>query len=166
MKTILAPIDFSPITDRVCEAAIDLAKAVEGRLVLLHSVPPPIIASEYVPMVENIVEIAAASEKAAVKQLARLQRKLQPRLVVVETVQLYGAPVAHILEQADALGADYIVMGSHGHTALYDLLAGSTAHGVLRKAPCPVVIVPPVMKAAKKVKKPRSRVSSRPNPRR
>jgi len=35
------------------------------------------------------------------------------------------------------------VMGSHGHTALYDLLLGSTTHGVLFRAPCPVVIVPP-----------------------
>jgi nucleotide-binding universal stress UspA family protein len=34
------------------------------------------------------------------------------------------------------------VMGSHGHTALYDLLVGSTTHGVLMRAQCPVVIVP------------------------
>ena len=36
---------------------------------------------------------------------------------------------------------------------LRSLLAGSTAHGVLRKAPCPVVVIPPVMKTAKKVPK-------------
>jgi nucleotide-binding universal stress UspA family protein len=35
------------------------------------------------------------------------------------------------------------VMGSHGHTAFYDLLVGSTTHAVLKRAKCPVVIVPP-----------------------
>jgi nucleotide-binding universal stress UspA family protein len=38
--------------------------------------------------------------------------------------------------------ADFIVMGSHGHGALYNLLIGGTASGVIQKAPCPVVIVP------------------------
>jgi nucleotide-binding universal stress UspA family protein len=37
-------------------------------------------------------------------------------------------------------------MGSHGHTAFYDLLVGSTTHGVLMRANCPVVIVPPEKK--------------------
>jgi nucleotide-binding universal stress UspA family protein len=153
MKTILAPVDFSPATERVCAAAADLAKAVRGHVVLLHSVPPPIITTEYAPMVEDIAAITAASEKAAARRLARLVEGLRRRRIKVGSVQCYGAPVAHILEQADSLGADYIVIGSHGHTALYDLLAGSTAHGVLRKAPCPVVIIPPVMKPARKVRK-------------
>ncbi len=47
-----------------------------------------------------------------------------------------------ILEAARICEADYIVMGSHGHNAFYDLLVGTTTHGVMRKAPCPVVIVP------------------------
>ena len=47
-----------------------------------------------------------------------------------------------IIEQAQQLAADYIVIGSHGHTALHDLLAGGTASGVLKRATCPVVIIP------------------------
>jgi nucleotide-binding universal stress UspA family protein len=150
MKTILAPVDFSPVTERVCTAAATLAKAVSGRLVLLHSVPPPVITSEYGPLVENLSDIIAAGEKAAAKQLKRLQKKLQSQLVVVETLQFYGSPVPHILGQAETLGADYIVMGSHGHNALYELLVGSTAHGVLMKSPCPVVVVPQPVKTAAK----------------
>jgi len=59
----------------------------------------------------------------------------------VRTVQRLGDPVTEIL--ARARGASFVVMGSHGHGAMYDLLVGSTAQGVLRKAPCPVLIVPP-----------------------
>jgi nucleotide-binding universal stress UspA family protein len=50
--------------------------------------------------------------------------------------------VRSILDHAKQVSADYLVMGSHGHTALYDLLVGSTTHGVLLRAPCPVVITP------------------------
>ena len=142
MKTILTPIDFSGITDAVVAAAATLARTQEGRVVLLHVSQPPIITSEYAPYLENISEIAAVSEKAAAKQLNRLAERLQQAGVGVETVQLNGVPVTEILAQAGQVKADYLVLGSHGHTAFYDLLVGSTTHGILLKAPCPVVVVP------------------------
>ncbi len=82
------------------------------------------------------------SEKASAKQLNRLAERLQQAGVAVETVQLNGVPVTEILAQAEQVKADYLVLGSHGHTAFYDLLVGSTTHGILLKAPCPVVVVP------------------------
>lgn len=97
---------------------------------------------------ENIAEIRAAGESAAAKNLARLQANLQGQQIPCETVQLNGAPILHIVDQAMKLAADYIVMGSHGHTALYDLLVGSTTHGVLMRAACPVIILPPPSKKA------------------
>ncbi len=150
MKTILVPIDFSGSTNRVCATALALAKALQGRVILLHSVPPPVMVSDYGSgvMVENYAEIAAASETASNRQLARLHAKLKTRSVAIKTVQSTGSAVSFILEQAQALRADYIVLGSHGHTALYNLLMGSTAHGVLAKATCPVVVVPPATRPA------------------
>jgi nucleotide-binding universal stress UspA family protein len=150
MKTILAPIDFSPATKQVCKEAATLAKAVNGRIVLLHVVPPPVITSEYGALMENIGELTAATEAAAAKQLKRVAAQLQRQFVVIESLKFTGAPVQVILEQAEELAADYIVLGSHGHTALYELLVGSTAHGVLMKAKCPVMIVPPLRAAKKK----------------
>lgn len=150
MKTILAPIDFSEATSLVCKVAGTLAKAVNARVILLHCVTPPIITTEQAPMMENLAEITEAAEKAATKQLTRLQARLQRQFVVAEVAQATGGPVDHILTQAADLHADYIVLGSHGHTALYELVLGSTTHGVLMKASCPVVIVPPPRARAKK----------------
>lgn len=144
MKTILAPVDFSSATDRVVAEAAALARAHGGRVVLLSVIQPPAITSEYAPLMENLSEITAAGEKAAAKRLARLQEQLQREQIPTETVQLNGAPILHIVEQANKFQADYIVMGSHGHTALYDILVGSTTHGVLMRAKCPVVILPAV----------------------
>jgi len=142
MKTILAPIDFSGATEAVVEEAANLARSMDGKVVLLTVLQPPAITNEYSALVDNLAEIMAAGEKNAARRLAEIESRLKAAQVPVETVQLNGPPIRLIVEQAKELGACYIVMGSHGHTALYDLLVGSTTHGVLMRAKCPVVITP------------------------
>jgi nucleotide-binding universal stress UspA family protein len=146
MKTILAAVDSSTMRDAVVNEAMALARGGAGRIVLLSIVQPPVLTSEYAPVVENFTELIVAGQKAAATLLANVRGRITAEGIAVETVQADGAPVSHILEQAQKHSADYIVMGSHGHTAFYDLLVGSTTHGVLMRASCPVVIVPPKKK--------------------
>jgi nucleotide-binding universal stress UspA family protein len=148
MKTILVPVDFSRATPAVLAQAVVLAKAVSGRLVLLNVILPPVVVAEYGALLDSIAEIKVAGEKAAAVQLEKLQKQCERRGVKAETRQFTGSIVAIIAEQARALGADFIVVGSHGHTAFYDLFVGSTTHGVLRRAHCPVVVVPPAKRPA------------------
>lgn len=150
MKTILTPIDFSEVSDTVVTASVALAKDIQAKIVLLTVVQPPVFTAEYSALMDNIVEITAIGERTATRQLTAVQERLEKEGLTVETVQYSGAPVVHIAEQAEKSGADYIVMGSHGHTAFYDLLVGSTTHGVLKRARCPVVIVPPKEQLRKK----------------
>jgi nucleotide-binding universal stress UspA family protein len=150
MKTILAPLDFSGVSDAVVAEAAALARAVHGRVVLYAVVQPPIITSEYAPLMENYTELLAAGEAAAARNLEHAAERLRCDGLSVETAQSDGAPAPEILAQAQECAADYIVMGSHGHTALYDLVVGSTTHGVVQHAPCPVVIVPPPQKPARR----------------
>ena len=156
MKTILAPVDFSDATPAVVAEAAALARAMAGRVALLSIIQPPAPIAEYAAILENIAEITAAGEKVAARKLAALQAELERTGLAVETLQFVGAPIPHIVEQAAKLKADYIVMGSHGHTALYDLLVGSTTHGVLLRATCPVIILP-AAKAKAKTKEPKKK---------
>ena len=55
-----------------------------------------------------------------------------------------GSPVRHILDRADTLPADLVVMGTHGVSGFEHLVLGSVTEKVLRKAPCPVLTVPPL----------------------
>lgn len=151
MKTILAPIDFSTATEGIIEAACTLARVTQNKILLLHVVQPPVLTSDYGLAVENFQEAIAISEKHSAKRLAEITEGLRLRhsQLVVETRQVNGPPIPEILDAAKIFDAAYIVMGSHGHNAFYDLLVGTTTHGVLRKASCPVVIVPPPQRVKK-----------------
>jgi nucleotide-binding universal stress UspA family protein len=150
MKTILTPVDFSSATSAVVTQAATLAKALSARVVLFTVIQTPVVIAEYGALLENIAEITDAGEKAAARNLAKLQQQLERRGIATRVMQATGSAVLHIVETAAAVKADYIVMGSHGHTAFFDLLVGSTTHGVLRRATCPVIVVPQTPKAAAK----------------
>ena len=118
MKTILAPVDFSSVTENVVLEAATIARALDGRVVLLNvTQPPPVVAdsSAFMMDVSAVTEFAA---KAAVPQLEALQEKLAHDYVATETMQQTGYPLTLILEQARKLPADYIVMGSRPHGIL------------------------------------------------
>ena len=116
---------------------------MDGRIVLLHVVQPLIITSDYGLTMDNFQDTIVSSEKHSALRLAELSETLRAKGVKnVETAQISGPARAGIVEQAKKFAADYIVMGSHGHTAFYDLVIGSTTQYVVQKAHCPVVIVP------------------------
>lgn len=143
MKNILVPVDLSAATSRVCEAACDLARSVGGRVILLHVVaPPPVVMNEYYAFdTGHLAQAMAAMEKNSARKLAALMKRFGKRSPV-RIEQVAGLPVATILAKAASTKAAYRVLGSHGHGAMFDLLVGSTTHGVLRKARCPVLVVP------------------------
>lgn len=142
MKTILAAIDFSPVSRRVVAEAVTLARSMHGRVVLLHAVKPPAIVTDLAPLVGEALQFTAEVDRAARENLRRWQKRLADRGTTVETVCQQGFPLGAILAQAEELEACCIVIGSHGHTAFYDLVMGSTASGILKRAKCPVVVVP------------------------
>ena len=149
MKTIFAAIDFSPVSRRVVAEGERLAKTFDGRLVLFHSVPPPVIISDLAPLMAPAFEFTDDVRKAAARHLRRLADAIARRGIPVQTVATNGHPVTQLLDHLTKLAADYIVLGSHGHTAIYDLVAGSVASGVLKHASCPVVVIPPLRKRAR-----------------
>ncbi|MEO6992746.1 MAG: universal stress protein [Lacunisphaera sp.] len=144
MKTVLVPVDFSSETARVCDAAAALAKRINARLVFFHVVlPPPAAMSNYWGLEPSTVADAViAGEEFATNALRTLGQRYAKSGHAVQTAQQIGPAAPAILAKAASGKAVYIVIGSHGHGAVYDLLVGSTTSGVLRDAPCPVLVVP------------------------
>lgn len=142
MKTILAPIDFSPVSDSVVDTAAALAETPETRLVLLNVVPPTPAAPGDFAGTDIAMRVLRDSDAIAAANLAAVQRRLHASGITAHVLHVIGPVVDRIVEQAERLEATYVVMGSHGHGAFYDLLVGSTTNGVLKRASCPIVIVP------------------------
>jgi nucleotide-binding universal stress UspA family protein len=138
MKTILLPVDFSGATGPTVAAAISLARACAGEIILIHVVAPP----EYLeyPLTEH--DACGHAHTLARQNLQQLLTLIRGEGISASSKALGGFPVKTILAQARECKADVIVMGSHGHTAFYDLLVGSTSSGVLKAAPCPVMFAP------------------------
>jgi nucleotide-binding universal stress UspA family protein len=75
-------------------------------------------------------------------ELRALEATLKCQGLDVAAALREGHPIADILDEARRVDAKLIVLGSHGHGALHKLLLGSVSAGVLRKSPCPVLVVP------------------------
>ena len=67
---------------------------------------------------------------------------LPARGVDCESHVRFGLPADEIIAAAAELGAERLVMGSHGHGAIYHLFTGSVVTGVLKRSGCPVLVVP------------------------
>ena len=140
MKTILVPVDFSDTTKSLIETAKTFATTFGSRVVLLYvSEPEPdFVGFEPGPIaVRQVVARDLNAEHAKVEAL-----KASCGLPEVLALHIQGPAIEKILSVAAEQKADLIAMGSHGHGALYELLVGSVTAGVLKAAPCPVLVVP------------------------
>lgn len=142
MKTILVPVDFSKVSRYVVAEAANLARLTKARLVLLHVVQPPSMVTDLAPLVGEALQMSAEVERIGRRHLLRMQKSPTVRGLKVDSICEQGFPVAQVIAQAKRVKADVIVLGSHGHGAVYNLVVGSTANGVLKHAPCPVLVVP------------------------
>lgn len=143
MKKILVPVDLSPATVQVCNAARDLAKRMGARLLILHVVPPaPLVMKQYAFAAIRESDFNRAAKKSAAHKLEVLARWFHKSLPETKVIQHSGPILPTILRTVSRTRPDYLVVGSHGHTAAFEMLVGSVAHGLIRKAPCPIVLVP------------------------
>jgi len=139
---ILAAIDLSRASGYVIEAVHRVAMATDGEVFVLHVVlPMPGIAGpEFNPVLEH--QELAERYLDEQDQLADQVRQLIDAGVRATAVLRQGDPVKTVLGEAEARDVELIVMGSHGHGPLFDVLMGSVSGGVLRKSRVPVLVVP------------------------
>jgi universal stress protein A len=133
-KKILCPIGHDENSRAAFDTAARLARESHGTLYLVHVVPlPPSIVSESV-MLDDRGRAHVALE--------RLAAQLPPALSRVIIVR-FGNPALEITALAHRIGADIIVMGTHGRSMMARLFQGSIAEKVIGHAPCPVLALPP-----------------------
>lgn len=144
MSNLLVALDFSDSSHKVLSAAAELAKALPAKITLLHVVEPM---ANYVP-VGAAMDVIETAPPPVMEEDVEAQRKELEKLagkfpeVSIEPVCIIGMAADEIISQAKEHGSSHIVLGSHGHGALYNLFAGSVVTGVLKRSHIPVVVVP------------------------
>lgn len=136
-KHILVSVDLTAESSQVMERAVNLAKANQSQLSLIHVVEPLTFAyGGDIPV--DLTEIQDQIHTKAKEQLTQLAQangvKTEDQHIVI------GQPVSEIHQMAEDLSADLVVIGSHGRKGLA-LLLGSTANGVLHGSKCDVLAV-------------------------
>lgn len=142
IQTILVPVDFSDVTPKVVAAAAALAQPFSAQIVLLHVSEPEPDFVGFEPGPQAVRASVARDFRAEHQNLDTLKQSLAAGGSSVTALHIQGPMVEKILAEAEQHGAGMIVMGSHGHGAIYNLLVGSVTSGVLKGATCPVLVIP------------------------
>lgn len=142
IRTLLVPIDFSDVTANVLETAQTLALAFKSRVVLLHVAEPEPDFVGFEPGPVSVRSSVAKEFHTQHRQLEDAKAQLAKAGIEVVALHIQGPTIEKILQESLQQNADIIVLGSHGHGALHNLLAGSVAAGVLKSSKCPVLVVP------------------------
>lgn len=139
LHTILVPVDGSPGSESVLDAVRELARAHGARVRLLKVVPP--IAA--VSLDERIVAFSDQESARLELEAREYFRAIAVRLpgLTVESAVRFGEPVAEIVAEAEAAGADLIAMASHRRTGLSRLVRRSVAARVERATTIPLLLV-------------------------
>jgi len=137
-KKILHPTDYSDTSRRALMEALSLAKEHQARLVVLH------VVDSLGPENLTFGESTSADEPDAYRRklFDELRHSLPPDTHVhVDCVLSEEELLTAILRTQAEFGCDLIVLGTHGETGLRRWLTGSVAEEVVRRAPCPVLVV-------------------------
>jgi len=135
---ILVALDLSNDSKKVIDTAVKLAAHKVKELHLVHVVEPVAAAYSMDIYAININELQQEAINLAEKRLEKIGKEIGIGSGQVHS--LLGAPAPEIRNLAAEIGADAIVMGSHGHSG-WKLLLGSTATKVLNGATCDVLTV-------------------------
>jgi len=137
-RKILVPLDGSEHSGRALDASIELAKKLDGILTLLTVYSVTGLAT---PSHETSIMEMERARDSCQNVLAEAKAKVRSEKIKVETALVEGNAVEEIVRQSKEGKFDMIIMGARGLSTMKKILIGSVSEGVIKNAPCPVLIV-------------------------
>jgi len=139
-KKILVPLDGSELARMALDQAEKLAKAFDAEIILFQVVPfMPIYGS---PELVTPLIVDEKQKEAAERYLANLGEELKKRDLRVAAMVRTGQQVAvEIIDFAKEVGADLIIMCTHGRSGISRWVMGSVALKVLTRAETPILLI-------------------------
>lgn len=141
-KHILIPVDGSTTAALAVDKAIALAKAFASDVTAIYVIDPYPFTGVGADFAYGQSQYLSAATAEANASLAAARKAIEDAGVVVKTTVVEGHSIHRgILDTAQTLGSDLIVMGSHGRRGIEKLVLGSVAQKVLSDAHLPVMVV-------------------------
>lgn len=140
--TTLVAVDFSNFCEQVLECAAKQSKCTGGKTVVVYAVPSYLeFSTDSIPheYLDKMVKEQVADAKAKMAEI--LPRYFPEGSCTTHIVQ--GYPADAILQVAKEEKVDMVVVGSHGHRGVEEVLLGSVAEKIIRKSHVPVLVVRP-----------------------
>ena len=137
-QKILIAVDSDPIAAHAADVGVELARLVGAEMAFVHVIDPALVNPADTALQPDAV-VASAKEDAR-KMIDDFRKHLAQPSPAQEFVPI-GIPHTEIVDAAKDWPADLIVVGSHGRGGVRRALLGSVADGVVRHAPCPVLVV-------------------------
>ena len=140
---ILVPVDESPISYAAVEQALALAKSLNSQVTVMSVIAvDPFFGVDFYKVAPAITDYIMQAEKNAKERLEDIKQSFIRDGIEVDVKLIHGvSPSEGIIQVADEVSADLIIMGSHGRTGLQKMMLGSVAQNVLTQSPIPVLIV-------------------------
>jgi len=142
-RSILVPLDYTGCAHEVADQAADYAARLGLDVVLFHAVSLPTGVTWATPVGEGVVPPTARDvlQNDAQTALKGFIAQFEVRGVKVHIETPEGDPVDAIVDRAEEDDIELVCMGTHGRTGIERFVLGSVAERVLRRAPCPVMVV-------------------------
>ncbi len=139
-ERFLIPTDFSAAARKAAAEGVALAKCFGARVIFLHVFDPtPWYSCPYADEMVGPMMIPELKPADLKQEWSTFLRGLSLGCLAWQTCVEEGLPGTAIVRYAEAMGADLIVMGSQGKSALEQILMGNVAEAVVRAASCPVL---------------------------
>ena len=159
-KNILVPIDFSDVSQKIMEQAIQFAISLKENVRLIHVTTPssqaikiqseiPLHALDgmeehyFNPVRYDIIRDQIASQfKNEHTQLLKFRKQLIEKNIDTLALLIEGNIIDTIIKEVVEIKADMIIMGSHGYGSFRKAFVGSVTNSLFKKQICPILIVP------------------------
>src|ERR671930_642664 len=136
---ILVAVDSSDYAMKAFEYAIQLARAVNAKVFVVHVVQNPAMT---VDTLVSVSELKTSFKKQGSRLLTSLSSTTEAKFgMTVETILEEGDPPKVILDTAKKFNANMIVIGSRGLSQIKELFLGSVSHSVTKHADIPILVV-------------------------
>jgi nucleotide-binding universal stress UspA family protein len=144
-KTILVATDFDTCAEAALDQALALARPLHAKVYLFHAYTLPVAAfpgGKFAPRAEIAPKIVASARASLEDAVERRRRSgSADEIDLVPVLEQGDRPSEAVLAAVERLGADLVVVGTHGRHGFEHALLGSVAESLVRASPVPVLTV-------------------------